>query len=147
MYDALGRETRRESAAGFRLSQAHDKIGQLTRQWAGKALRDPLARASQQRGGGAPAGMALERTYGWNRFFEPTSIADSRWGETTYTYNVNGQINETRFGDGPGERFRYDPAMNIAAKGVLDGPQARGPGSSDPDIGRTFTTYTKGLRV
>ncbi len=33
-HDDLGRETRRESAVGFRLSQAHDKIGQLTRQWA-----------------------------------------------------------------------------------------------------------------
>ncbi len=89
MYGALGREKRRESAVGFRLSQAHDKIDQLTRQWAGKALREPLARASQQRSGGAPAGMALERTYGWNRFFEPTSIAASRWGKTTYTYQDN----------------------------------------------------------
>ncbi|WP_407942680.1 hypothetical protein [Methylobacterium ajmalii] len=51
--DAAGREVLRESAAGFRLTQAWDAVGQLTRQRGG---REPGLV-------GMPPGPGVERSY------------------------------------------------------------------------------------
>ncbi|KQP26506.1 hypothetical protein ASF27_21140 [Methylobacterium sp. Leaf102] len=106
--DAAGRETLRESAAGFRLEQGWDAAGQLTRQRGGLG---PAARPGQAL---APS---LERVYAWDRSFAPSRITDARWGETVYGSDPAGQIAESRFGDGEIERFAYDPALNLSGLG------------------------------
>ena len=96
-YDAIGRERRRSSPSGFALESRYDITDQLIAQAAGGLSPEP----------------AVRRDYGWNAAFEPTSIADARWGETSYAYDANGQVNEARHGDGFTERFTYDAALNI----------------------------------
>ncbi|MDT3381163.1 RHS repeat-associated core domain-containing protein [Labrys neptuniae] len=120
--DALGRELSRASAAGFSLSQAYDAVGQLTSQRAGfmlPALSPGFAGAlAAEREARSPGtGSIVERIYRWDRAFAPTSIKDKAWGDLAYSYNENGQILQTRFGDGGGERFRYDLALNTAGFG------------------------------
>ncbi|QEN90083.1 hypothetical protein FZC33_28920 [Labrys sp. KNU-23] len=120
--DALGRELARESAAGFRLEQAYDEIGQLVRQSAGTS---PAPRGSglepaltaERAARGPAAAPAMERLYGWDKAFAPIAIADAAWGKLDYAHDANGQITQTRFGDGAGERFRYDAALNTAGFG------------------------------
>ena len=99
--DALGREISRTSAKGFRLEQSWDAVGQLMHQRVGAG--------------------AAERRYGWDKAGAPTSIDDAIWGETRYTYDVNGQVTKAEFGDGFTERFAYDPAKNVAGV-ALQGP-------------------------
>ena len=99
--DALGRETSRASAKGFRLEQSFDAVSQLMHQRVGSGV--------------------AERRYGWDKAGAPTSIDDAIWGETRYTYDVNGQVAKAEFGDGFTEKFAYDPAKNVAGV-ALQGP-------------------------
>jgi RHS repeat-associated protein len=99
--DALGRETSRASAKGFRLEQSWDAVGQLMHQRVGTG--------------------EAERRYAWDKAGAPTSIDDAIWGETRYTYDVNGQVAKAEFGDGFTEKFAYDAAKNTAGV-ALEGP-------------------------
>ncbi|KQT91004.1 hypothetical protein ASG60_21550 [Methylobacterium sp. Leaf469] len=108
--DVAGREFLRESAAGFRLEQAWDAVGQLVGQRGG---REPSP-------AGLPPGPGVERTYAWAHDFSPRAIADARWGETTYETDAAGQVVRTRHGDGSEERFAYDAALNLAESGTAE---------------------------
>ena len=122
--DALGREVRRSSAAGFRLDQAWDGVGQLRSQSAGHGTSD-LDGLSAARAKAGP-GTGAQRHYDWDRAGAPVGIDDLLWGETRYGYDANGQVAEARFGDGSSERFSYDVAKTVAGVRV-EGP-AVGPG-------------------
>ena len=122
--NAVGRETRRESGSGFHLDQAYDGIGQLIAQGSRQREAGPLA---AHRFGVSPQepGRSIERRYTWSKAFEPETITEALWGETAYRYDAIGQVTETRFGDGDGERFGYDAALNIA--GFAEGPAPEQP--------------------
>lgn len=127
--DALGREMSRASGAGFSLEQRYDVIGQLVRQSAGVVPGITgggleAALAAERAARGPTAAPVMERLYGWDKAFAPTVIADAAWGKLDYTYDANGQITQTRFGDGAGERFRYDAALNTAGFGEGPSPAA-----------------------
>ena len=109
--DALGRETSRASAKGFRLDQSWDAVGQLMHQ----RVR---------------AGVA-ERHYTWDKANAPTAIEDAIWGTTLFEYDVNCQVVKAEFGDGFSESFSYDPAKNVA------GVALQGPGL-DPNVSKLF---------
>ncbi|MGL4237122.1 hypothetical protein, partial [Tabrizicola sp.] len=105
--DAMGREVRRDGTKGFVLEQSFDAMGQLTQQRAGKS---GPALPVQPMAGALPE--MVERAYGWSRAYEPVSIAD-HFGERRHVHDQNGQLTETRFGDGHAERFEYDAALNL----------------------------------
>ena len=128
--DALGRETRRESAAGFRLDSAYDMVGLLIRQKAGRAGKEANVTGSVF--GVASATVApqaqINRAYEWDKASSPLAIIDAIWGETRFTYDNNGQISEAEFteeGYSEGqfgeagtsgrqsEKFIYDDARNV----------------------------------
>jgi RHS repeat-associated protein len=104
--DAMGRETTRVSEKGFRLDQSYDRVGQLLRQTV------------------VGVGPVVDRSYRWSKSYEPLSIADRRWGETSYAYDAAGQVTRALFGDGRGEAFDYDPALNVFAGGEIGAAQA-----------------------
>ena len=127
--DALGRETRRESTAGFRLTSAYDAVGQLIEQKAGRVRKGA--------GVGARFGIAsatvgpvaqINRAYSWDKASSPLEIIDAIWGETRFTYDNNGQVSEAEFteagygeakfgeadtGGKQRETFTYDAARNV----------------------------------
>jgi RHS repeat-associated protein len=107
--DALGRETRRESAA----PAVHGLEGAIAAQRAGVSTKP-----------------TMERRYGWDKAFSPLSILDSAWGETGYAYDSNAQVTQARHGDGAAERFRYDSAHDIV--GFAEGPAV------EPKVGVSF---------
>jgi hypothetical protein len=109
---------RRESRGGFSLEQEFDAVGQLLKQRAGRAAAGAFGAASHAK---TPHGNVVERSYSWSKAFEPVRIADGLWGETSYAYDRNGQVTDTKFGDGGGERFSYDQALNIAGSGAAAG--------------------------
>ncbi len=131
--DVLGRELTRASASGFSLAQQWDAMGQLQSQQAGRALSG----VPDVQGNPVTPRTAMSRRYGWNKFFEPTSINDQRWGATRFNYDARGQISEGAFSDGYAEKFSYDPAQNIASVTEQSGPISRGEGS-DKQSGYTL---------
>lgn len=132
--DQLGRETARSSAAGFSLMQGYDVLGQLSTQRAGRGFGAIAETVNPERGGY----LSVERNYGWNRFFEPTRIDDSRWGSSFYSYDKRGQVSEARLGDGFSERFSYDPAHNIEAVNEYGATQESGDRTGGPASGTTI---------
>ena len=78
--DTLGREVRRASAAGFRLDQAWDAVGQLRNQSAGHGPPDldGLGAAKAK----AEPGTASQRHYAWDRAGAPVGVDDLLWGAT-----------------------------------------------------------------
>lgn len=126
--DAMGRETRRETAAGFHLAQSRDAIGRLTAQVAGLAIRGQEGAMAAQRAGIQlqEASRAVERHYAWSKASLPVTIADRVWGETAYRYDHYRQVVETRLGANEAERFEYDEARNIV--GFAEGPAPEQPG-------------------
>ncbi len=140
-FDVQGRERSRVSGAGFRQEQQYDALGQLLRQSAGFDLAN-LGKGLE----GARAAQALNldpqraasqasRTYSWNKAFEPVNINDQRWGATDYAYDANGQVEQTRFGDGTAERFAYDKARGTIGFGEGVGPKGPTSGTTLIDKG------------
>lgn len=117
-YDQRGFEIKRETLAGFRLAQTHDKIGQLTKQQAGVSIQSfgkglkGLQEASLK--GILPdAATQLERIYAWDKASSPTEIADAIWGKTQYTYNDFGQVKQSKNNSNDIENYNYDAADNL----------------------------------
>lgn len=138
--DAMGRETSRVHEAGFRLDQTYDRVGQL--------LRQSVA------GAGRSAGPVVDRTYRWSKSYEPQTISDRRWGETHYAYDRAGQVTQALFGDGRGERYEYDPALNVfagaetgAALTWLSSPGGRVKAAREPFGEKIFLTHDVRGRV
>ncbi|RZS76780.1 RHS repeat-associated protein [Phyllobacterium myrsinacearum] len=158
--DRLGQETRRESAAGFRLAQSYDLAGQLLLQSAGRAINGgsgiPGTRAT---GAVDPRHVApvTERSYQWNKVFAPLAIHDQLFGATVYDYDGNGQVTAARTdelssSDQDGsrtlttERFQYDAALNIV--GVASGFGSRfGRSTRRPEDGFSTVLSTPGGRI
>ncbi len=116
--DGLGREVRRESAAGFVLDSAWDAGGRLSAQRGGRAIRGLSGAVAAQRAGlAADAARPIARSYAWDRADAPTAIVERLWGEAAFAYDGNGQVTQARFG-ARAERFAYDPARNLAGVAV-----------------------------
>ncbi len=133
-YDALGRETKRLSGAGFHLASEYDAVGQLLEQAGG---RDPAQRKRQAAFGGASrqsAGPAVGRRYRWDRASSPLNVIDELWGETTYDYDANGQVEATSAGTGTSdeirERFSYDAARNLVGSAAAGAGRLHGFGEA-----------------
>ncbi|MGN8113064.1 RHS repeat-associated core domain-containing protein [Labrys sp. 22185] len=157
--DGLGRELARTSAAGFALRQDYDAVGQLVSQRMGTNTNDRQTLGGVGLGGASGDGMdairraghampILERQYGWDKAFAPVTIAEKAWGDLDYSYDENGQILRTRFGDGGGERFRYDAALNTAGfgEGSAAGTEALGLTPSLAGSGYLGTQTEKGIQ-
>lgn len=118
--DQIGQEMERRSTAGFVLHQAWDKMGQVTRQIAGSSLKQALSSPTPHEAAfGFTPGVA--RAYQWSQGYEPVAVLDVTWGETRYDYDGNGQVIQSRFGDGGAEDFTYDKAQNLVASGGTGG--------------------------
>jgi len=124
--DALGRDVQHHSAAGFNLQQQFNPLNLLTKQTAGST---PTIDAWPQ----APlAGMPdkhniVQRTYHYDRAFNPVQIDDQRWGSSRYRYNANNQIagmhlDATSQIPSLDESFEYDGALNLASRTLSNLP-------------------------
>jgi RHS repeat-associated protein len=116
--DAIGQELSRKSSRGFALTQTWDAVGQLEGQKAGRAPSAQRIALPQETA--LRVGPAVQRAYQWSKALEPVAISDTTFGSMQYGYDGNGQVQETRFGDGSGERFDYDKALNVAGSGGSD---------------------------
>ena len=122
--DSLGRDVRRHSAVGFNLRQDYDALGLLTAQRAGGTEDVPSdPRLPSGTGGiGLPGGgAAVQRSYRYDRAFNPVQIDDERWGATRYRYDANSQVIAAHLDGTPGhapleEGFHYDGAQNLVAR-------------------------------
>lgn len=117
-YDALGREIRRESSKGFYQEQHYDTIGQLIEQIAGLSVKSygkglEGLRNIQQAGLEKVSLTPLKKLWKWDKSSSPIQIDDTLWGNVTYRYNQNGQVQETEFNKNKSEKFNYDAACNI----------------------------------
>lgn len=119
--DVMGRERSRRSGAGFTEHSLWDVLGQLKAQVAGRGEHlvssphlDPNAWHTPRN---ATGDVAAVRTYTYDKAFNPTAIADARWGATHYQYNANSQVthvkNDNNHAGLKEERFTYDAARNI----------------------------------
>lgn len=123
-HDAAGRETGRRSEAGFMSGQRHGATGNLEAQWAGR-----LAAESPH------PPQAVSRHMEYDRVYNVTHIADGRWGETDYRYDVNDQITCAEGGVRTlprEETFSYDSNLNIRQYGQTPNNHFEG---------MTFTEY------
>ncbi|MBC8952820.1 RHS repeat-associated core domain-containing protein [Xenorhabdus sp. PB62.4] len=115
-HNALGQETVRESANGFILASRYTATGLLAHQSAGQAthlFRETLAQNDPHF---PPQATAVNRSWQYDRAHNVRVIDDSRWGQTRYRYNTNGQILHTLFeGARPHEeQFSYDANGNLS---------------------------------
>src|SRR5262249_27910647 len=71
--DALGRETRRESAAGFQLTSAYDAVGQLIEQKTGRIRKDAGITGPMFGVASATVGPVtqINRAYEWDKAASP----------------------------------------------------------------------------
>lgn len=112
--DAVGRETCRESANGFRLEQTWS-VSHLLTQTAGShqaAFANPMASPFTREG------VVARRSYAWNHSRTPLTVEDLNWGATRYQYDANNQVANAESDDGFLEGFSYDPAGNIESVSV-----------------------------
>ncbi|MGB0902525.1 DUF6531 domain-containing protein [Halocynthiibacter sp.] len=127
-YDRAGREVLRGTAAGFTQVQEWDRAGQLKTQLAGRHAgasqidkSDPRSWLEDLTYGNSARGFGTQRRYSYDRAFNPTEIADHRWGTTRYSYNENAQVTKASYGRTalPGElqeeQYNYTAARNIAS--------------------------------
>ena len=97
-YDQAGRETRRDLPGGLTLAQDWDAAGQLARQVLG----------------GAPGSDLARRTYTYRADGFLDGIEDLRAGSRRFTPDAAGRITAVD-GSRWAERYRYDPAGNLAS--------------------------------
>lgn len=108
-HDALGREIKRHSEAGFQHGQSYSPVGNIVEQWAGH--HEP---------GTTDWPMDIWRRQEYDRAWNLTCIRDSRWGTTTYRHDSNDQITLAEGGTRQlprQERFDYDINLNIRHHG------------------------------
>ncbi|MFC2250029.1 RHS repeat-associated core domain-containing protein [Labrys portucalensis] len=133
-HDALGRETRRSSPAGFELTSRHDAVGQLIEQTGGGDPAECMRQGVFGEARSRSASPAIERRYRWDRANSPLAILDGLWGETTYEYDANGQVAATKAGEGTGdelrERFEYDAARNLVGTAAAGAGKLHGFGEA-----------------
>ncbi|QQQ01322.1 RHS repeat-associated core domain-containing protein [Lysobacter enzymogenes] len=114
--DALGRDVRWHSEAGFELRQQFNALNLLTGQIAGRAESVPDPRAPASSAPSLPP--QVQRGYRYDRAFNPIHIDDRRWGASRYRYDANGQVTGGRFdasrwAPALDEGFDYDGAFNL----------------------------------
>lgn len=121
-HDRLGRETLRESAAGFVQACNYTATGLLASQSAGRDspfFRQQLTAPESV----TPSlyGSAVSRSWQYDRARNVVGIDDGRWGRTQYHYNLNDQI--VCAGSGGflpfTERFTYDANQNLTLQARL----------------------------
>ncbi len=104
--DAVGRNTERRLArqgttaakAGFLLRQEFDPMSQLIRQWAG-----------------AGASAVSERKLRYDANGDVVAMEESLWGESGYSYDPDGRLQNVGRQLGFSQNFRYDEAGEIAS--------------------------------
>ncbi|MCT8350040.1 PAAR domain-containing protein, partial [Photorhabdus temperata] len=114
-HDPLGRETVRESGAGFIQSQAYTPLGLLAHQAAGHRSGRFKQTRHEADSHYPPSGRAVTRRWHYNPAHTVACIEDRRWAETRYGYNANDQVVTAQFG-GPtacDEQFVYDAGQNL----------------------------------
>lgn len=119
--DALGRDIHHHSAAGFQLQQQFSPLSLLEGQVAGAAPSADMwlpNHASEN---------AVQRSYRYDRAFNPIQIDDQRWGTSRYRYNANNQIigqhlDSTTQLPALDESFEYDGAFNLASRTLSNLP-------------------------
>ncbi|WP_145502189.1 glycohydrolase toxin TNT-related protein [Yersinia similis] len=113
-HDRLGRETVRESAAGFIQACNYTPSGLLAHQAAGRnsALFQQQLIAPE-----SPAlhGSAVNRSWQYDRAYNVVGMDDGRWGKTQYQYDRNDQVVRADFGGflPLQEQFSYDVNQNL----------------------------------
>ncbi|MBP0583434.1 RHS repeat protein [Labrys sp. LIt4] len=133
-HDALGRETRRSSPAGFQLTSRHDAVGQLIEQIGGRDPGERIWQAAFGKASSRSSGTGIERSYRWDRANSPLAILDGLWGETTYEYDANGQVAATKAGEGTSDElrecFQYDAARNLVSTAAAGAGKLHGFGEA-----------------
>ncbi|MBD2801324.1 PAAR domain-containing protein [Xenorhabdus sp. M] len=121
-HDALGQESVRESAHGFILASRYTPAGMLAHQSAGRTTTLFRETLQQNDPHFPPQATAINRSWQYDRAYNVRVIDDSRWGQTRYRYNTNGQIAQTRYqGTRPyEEQFRYDANGNLSQSLPVD---------------------------
>ncbi|MFG6653497.1 RHS repeat-associated core domain-containing protein [Scandinavium sp. M-37] len=121
-HDRLGRETVRESAAGFIQACNYTATGQLANQAAGRNslfFQQQLSEPEDV----TPAlhGSAVNRSWQYDRAYNVVGIDDGRWGKMQYRYDSNDQPVSASFGGALPlqEQFAYDANQNLTGHGFL----------------------------
>jgi RHS repeat-associated protein len=111
--DAVGRETRRESAkALIEIVSTYDAMDRL---------ESRVAKAASRAGDDAHRALS-ERKWSYDANGRATEVEDSRWGKTRYAYDELGQLIEASRGK-LHEVFYYDAAGSLSA--IVEGLTAR----------------------
>jgi RHS repeat-associated protein len=115
-HDKLGRETVRESAAGFIQACNYTSVGLLANQAAGRnssLFQQQLMTPDSM----TPVlhGSAVNRSWQYDQAYNVVGIDDGRWGKTQYQYDLNDQIVRANFGGILPliEQFTYDANQNL----------------------------------
>ena len=137
-YDQAGRETRRDLPGGLALTQDWDAAGHLTRQAltaAPQALTAAPQDAAATPSTGPPqAGSVLaRRAYAYRPDGCPTEVDDLLVGARRFTLDDGGRITEVT-GARWAERYRYDPAGNVASARWSAPPPAAAGGWLSADL-------------
>ncbi|WAI47138.1 RHS repeat-associated core domain-containing protein [Pseudomonas triclosanedens] len=112
-HDALGRNTQRHSPAGFLLRQQYDRVGLLTSQTAGQA-QNPTDLPQELH-------AHVQRSYSYDKAFNPIQVDDKRWGNSRYQYNVNDQIIAAHLGGAQPQHWQYDKALDLISEALPSG--------------------------
>ena len=84
-------------------------------------LADPRLASTPATAGLPGGGTAVQRSYRYDRAFNPVQVNDDRWGTTRYRYDANSQVIAAHVDGTPGqapleEGFHYDGAQNLIAR-------------------------------
>nr|WP_258134637.1 PAAR-like domain-containing protein [Escherichia fergusonii] len=108
-HNALGREIKRHSDAGFLHGQRHSETGNLIEQWAGR-----------MEAGSTTLPLDVSRYMEYDRAYNITHTGDRRWGDTRYHHDLNDQITLAEGGVRTlprEEAFSYDASLNLTRYG------------------------------
>ncbi|EOT8833098.1 PAAR-like domain-containing protein [Escherichia fergusonii] len=108
-HNALGREIKRHSDAGFLHGQRHSETGNLIEQWAGR-----------MEAGSTTLPLDVSRYMEYDRAYNITHTGDRRWGDTRYRHDLNDQITLAEGGVRTlprEEAFSYDASLNLTRYG------------------------------
>jgi RHS repeat-associated protein len=118
-WDAGRNEIFRSLSDRVQLRQSFDVCGRLSTQRV-----DSVARAADANHGGWSDRLELvvDRIFGRDASGVPTSIDETWWGATRYTYDAASQLLRTLREVGESETFRYDSTGNITSQTVGENP-------------------------